>query len=234
MDKNNSGLKKSIKGYEFKNPDLLMQALTHSSFVYENNLPASASNERLEFLGDAILGMVSGSYLYNKFEKLTEGELSKTRAALVCEASLAHSARQINLGDYISLSKGEAYGGGRDKDSILSDALEAVIGAVYLDGGLEPARSFVEDLILQESQDFIADPKSALQEEIQKKSRIPIVYNIIKETGPPHQREFTSQVSHEEIILGKGTGKSKKEAERKAAEEALQRVFPDIKKAVVS
>jgi len=213
-------------GYVFTNLDILHQALTHSSFVYENNLGPEACNERLEFLGDAVLELLASDFLYSHCPKLTEGELSKVRAGVVCEASLASYARRLGLGVYLRLGRGEAAGGGGEKDSILSDALEAIIGAIYLDGGLEAARVFVADLLVQPmGQAPIADPKSSLQEKVQKASRDPLVYAIIEETGPAHQKKFTATVSHCEKVLGIGAGKSKKEAERQAAIEALEGNF---------
>jgi len=213
-------------GYVFTDLDRLRQALTHSSFVYENNLGPEASNERLEFLGDAVLELLVSDFLFNHYPRLTEGELSKVRAGIVCETSLASHGRRLGLGVYLRLGRGEAAGGGAEKDSILSDALEAVIGAVYLDGGLEAARTFVADLLVRPlGQAPIADPKSSLQEKVQKKSRDPLVYTIVEETGPAHQKKFTSTVSHGGRVLGIGVGKSKKDAERQAAIEALEGNF---------
>ena len=213
-------------GYVFTEPEKLIQALTHSSFVYENNLPTTESNERLEFLGDAVLEILISDLLYNRYPDLTEGELSKRRAGLVCESSLAAYARELGLGSHLRLSKGEFYSGGADKDSILSNAFEAIIGAIYVDGGIEAAKEFVEGLYTKNSiiqnYSYISDPKSRLQEMIQKESRIPLVYTIIKECGPAHQKEFTVTVSHNGRVLGTGTGKSKKEAERNAADQALK------------
>ena len=211
-------------GYSFKNPDLLKQALTHSSYVYENNLGAKASNERLEFLGDAVLELLTSELLYINYPNRSEGELSKMRANLVCEPGLAFHAREIGIGDALFLGRGEMASDGADKDSILSDALEAIIGAIYIDGGLEPARLFVENLIKNDNADVvraISDPKSDLQEKIQKVSQVPIIYKIIEETGPAHLKKFTAAVYHDGRELGTGTGKSKKDAERMAASNAL-------------
>jgi len=212
--------------YVFTDLSLLRQALTHSSFVFENNLGAKASNERLEFLGDAVLELLISDFLYRRYPNRTEGELSKSRAGLVCEESLAAYARSLVLGKHLRLGRGEVSGGGADKNSILSDAFEALIGAIYLDGGLEAARSFVEGLALDQTwvDEQLLDPKSSLQEEIQKTSRIPLVYTITKEIGPAHQKEFTAAVSHEGCVLGSGIGKSKKDAECQAAKEALHRI----------
>ena len=210
--------------YVFKNPSLLEQALTHSSFVHENSLETKASNERLEFLGDAVLELLTSDMLYRQYPGQTEGELSKRRANMVCEPSLASHARKLGLGALLKLGRGEASCDGAEKDSILSDAMEAIIGAVYLDGGFESARTFVLELFKNDDlsqEEIIADPKSDLQEELQKTSRIPLEYAIIKESGPAHQKKFTATVSHEGRILGTGVGKSKKDAERSAASKAL-------------
>lgn len=215
-----------LLGYVFKDPSLLEQALTHSSFVYENNLGVKASNERLEFLGDAVLELLISDLLYARYPDQLEGELSKARANLVCEPMLASHARKLELGNRLNLGRGETAGGGADKDSILSDALEAIIGAIYLDGGLESARSFCYKLYENHENvnRFISDPKSHLQEIFQQKSRVSLEYAIIKEAGPAHQREFTAAVSHNGCVLGIGVGKSKKDAERNAATKALSTV----------
>ncbi|MCL2400382.1 MAG: ribonuclease III [Defluviitaleaceae bacterium] len=223
-----------ILGYSFNDPTQLLQALTHRSFIYENHLSIGDSNERLEFLGDAVLELLSSDILYNRYSELSEGELSRIRACIVCEQNLASHARQIGLGDHIRLGRGEAFGGGADKDSILSDALEAVIGAMYLDGGINSAFTFVEGLFFEQStydkvvkqttKKIIPDPKSTLQEKVQKLSPIPLTYNIIKDEGPQHCKKFTVTVSFEGQILGTGIGKTKKEAGRNAAAKALSDV----------
>jgi len=214
-------------GYVFSDAGKLRQALTHSSFVYENDLGAESSNERLEFLGDAVLELLASEYLFKKYIKLTEGELSKRRATLVCETTLSNHARRLGLGNYLRLGRGETTSGGADKDSILSDALEAIIGAIYLDGGIKKAQAFVVSHLLEADvsvmvQSPILDPKSTLQEKIQKFSREPLVYETTDETGPAHQKLFTVRVIHEGKILGTGSGKSKKEAEQEAAGIALK------------
>lgn len=213
-------------GYVFKNLRLLQQALTHSSFVFEKGLSGNASNQRLEFLGDAVLELITSDILYENRPNLSEGELSKARANLVCEPSLAAQARKLGLGVHLILGRGEAAGGGANKDSILADALEAVIGAIYLDGGIDAAYKFVKGLHMDESVNWISisDPKSSLQEKIQKWSREPLVYEIIEEKGPAHEKEFVSTVSHEGRVLGRGAGKSKKESERGAALVALEKI----------
>ena len=221
----------SILGYVFTDLERVKQALTHSSFVYEYNLGTKASNQCLEFLGDAVLGLLVSDLLYNYYPSLSEGELSKARAKLICEPSLAMHAPRLDLGKHLLLSHAESAGGGAEKDSILSDAMEAIIGAIYLDGGLESARTFVNSLFEEDAKKTlthsagrasITDPKSRLQEKFQKASRVALVYEIIGETGPAHKKEFTATVSHKGWILGTGTGKSKKEAECIAATEALK------------
>jgi len=222
-----------VLGYSFVQPERLQQALTHKSYAYEYKIGWEASNERLEFLGDAVLELLISGLLYERLPEHTEGELSKARAALVCEASLSAYAKQLGLGEFLRLGRGEVTSGGAEKGSILSDALEAVIGAIYLDGGFEPARAFVTALFDDKLDEYkrrprggvdISDPKSSLQETIQKHSRVPLVYSIISETGPAHQREFTISVSHLDQILGTGVGKSKKDAERQAAFRALEKI----------
>ena len=220
-----------LGGYVFGEPGLLRQALTHSSFVYENSRSGEISNERLEFLGDAVLELLISEMLYKRFPRLSEGKLSKARASLVCESSLSVHARRLGLGELVRLGRGETANGGTEKDSILSDVLEAIIGAMYLDGGIEEARRFVAGMFDEqlniariESSGPISDPKSSLQEIIQKRSRTPLVYTIIREEGPAHLKEFTITVSHEGRTLGTGYGNKKKDAERQAAQEALKRI----------
>lgn len=227
-----------LVSYVFKNQRLLEQALTHSSFVFERKLGQNASNQRLEFLGDAVLELLVSDLLYKSYPKLSEGELSKCRANIVCEPSLAGYARRLGLGKYLRLSRGEAASGGAEKDSILCDAFEALIGAIFLDAqesakgtgidyaGLEAARKFLENLMGDNfiKSETIPDPKSDLQESLQKKSRIPVIYTLINECGPAHKKEFTVEVSHKGRILGRGTGKSKKDAESNAAIEAIKKL----------
>jgi ribonuclease-3 len=206
----------------FNSPDLLRQALTHSSYTHEK-LQAE-SNERLEFLGDAVLELAISDLLYTRFPKLTEGELTKRRAALVCEPSLAALARQLDVGDHLMLGHGEKMTGGQNRDSLLSDAMEAIIGAVYMDSAFDTAKAFIQRLfapLVEKSEKFV-DPKTDLQEIIQRTSREPLVYAIVDEDGPPHHKVFTATVSHEGRELGRGTGRSKKEAEQSAAGMALK------------
>lgn len=213
-------------GYDFKRTALLRQAVTHSSFVHEQGLKTDESNERLEFLGDAVLELCVSDLLYHRYPQLTEGQLTQRRSKLVCESTLAAIARYLKLGDYLLLGQGEAREKGREKDSILSDALESVFGAVYLDGGIDAVRNIVFRIfgsIAEKAAKQDKDSKSALQEILQKISRETATYDIIEESGPPHLREFTAVVYHKGKILGKGKGKSKKEAEQSAASVALDR-----------
>lgn len=211
-------------GYTFRNTALLKQALTHSSYAHEQGLGA-ACNERLEFLGDATLELVISDELYRQNAQLSEGELTKRRAALVCEPSLAGAARKVSLGTFLLLGRGEDLSGGRERDALLADAAEAVFGAVYLDGGYEQARGVILRF-LKPSADTeapsTADYKTALQEILHKNSQEPIQYIIIHETGPAHRKEFTASVSHGDRVLGTGTGRSKKEAEQNAADAAIR------------
>jgi len=211
-------------GYDFKRAALLRQAVTHMSFVHEQGLSADESNERLEFLGDAVLELCISDFLYHRYANLAEGQLTQRRANLVCEATLAKIARKLKLGDYLLLGQGEAREKGREKESILSDALESVFGAIYLDGGLDAVRNIIFSLftpIAEKSVKQEKDSKSTLQEILQKNSKETAVYTIIDESGPSHQRQFIAQASHLGKILGKGKGKSKKEAEQSAAKNAL-------------
>jgi ribonuclease-3 len=185
---------------------------------------ALGCNERLEFLGDAVLELTISDLLYTRYPDLPEGELTKRRAALVCEPTLAKLARGLNLSDFLRLGHGEALSGGHNRASLLSDAMEAIYGALYLDGGLENAREFIHAQFIPIIEDvmFTIDCKTTLQEIIQRTSREPLVYTIVEESGPPHKKAFKAEVSHEGRKLGEGTGKSKKEAEQNAAMEALK------------
>jgi len=214
-------------GYDFKRNALLRQAVTHTSFVHEQGLNQDESNERLEFLGDAVLELCISDFLYHRFPDLTEGELTQRRARLVCEETLAKVARALQLGDYLLLGQGEAREKGREKDSILSDALESVFGALYLDGGLDAVQNIVVRLfsfIADDAKKLGKDHKTTLQEVLQKNSRETAVYKIISEEGPAHKKIFTAEVSHQGKALGDGVGGSKKEAEQKAAAVALLRL----------
>ena len=212
-------------GYEFKNKDLLTTALTHSSFANEAK-GGIKYNERLEFLGDSVLGIVVSNYIYLHCPDLPEGKLTKLRASLVCEKSLYVYAKQIELGKHIRLSKGEKRSGGDDRPSILSDAFEALIAAIYLDGGIVPARNFIFRFVIPDIKSSkpkkFKDYKTALQEIIQKNPEEKLTYVLVKETGPDHDKHFVVEVHLNSNVIGKGGGRSKKEAEQQAAREALE------------
>ena len=217
-------LEESIK-YQFKNKKLLTEALSHSSYANENKR-SRRSNERLEFLGDSVLSIVVSQYLFEHFSHLPEGELTKIRASLVCEKSLHVFAQRINLGKHLLLGRGEENSGGRERASILADAFEALIAAIFLDGGLEAARTHIlrfipEDLDAQKSTAF-NDYKTILQEVIQQNPEEKVEYVIADQTGPDHNKAFTVNVCLNSNVIGVGVGRSKKEAEQMAAKEALK------------
>ncbi|MBR6510255.1 MAG: ribonuclease III [Clostridia bacterium] len=211
-------------GYTFKNPNLLLNALTHSSYANETRNGIS-SNERLEFLGDSVLSVIVSDYIFKEFSKIPEGELTKLRASLVCEKSLCGFSRELNLGKYLKLGKGEDKGGGRERDSILADAFEAVLAAIYLDGGMEEARRHVMRFILPELEqtddEVFKDYKTALQEIIQRNPEESVTYTLKGESGPDHDKVFEVQVHLNSNVIGEGKGKSKKRAEQMAAKQAL-------------
>lgn len=215
-------------GYRFKNSTYLERALTHSSYNKEKNTK-HMDNERLEFLGDAFFDAIIGVELYHKMGQVTEGKLTKTRALVVCEQSLARVGRRLGVGQFINMGHGEESAGGREKDSILADAMEAIIGALYLDGGYEAAQKFVVETfadIIDEavSGKLFSDYKSEVQELLQKKGKnVNITYEIDREEGPAHDKTFFVHLECNGQNLGCGSGKSKKEAEQNAAREALQR-----------
>lgn len=211
--------------HTFARPALLIEALTHPSFTNENPM-RKESNQRLEFLGDAVLGLVVTQYLFQTFPDWPEGELTKLRAAVVCEPTLAKRSRSLGVGAWLRLGRGESATGGRDRDSILADAFEALVGAIYLDAGLEQARRF----ILRELEPEVAtaregrhriDYKTRLQEHLQRHSPEYPIYRLLSEEGPDHQKRFLVAVIHREKMMGQGWGRSKKEAEQEAAREAL-------------
>ena len=212
--------------YEFKNKEYILEALTHSSYSNENkNYPF---NERLEFLGDSVLSIVISDYLFKKETKLPEGELTKIRANIVCEESLSEVSKDIHLGKYMLLGKGEEATGGRERISILADALEAVIAAIYLDGGLDKAREFIltyMDKIINDSikGKIFRDYKTCLQEVLQSNGENNIWYKLIEEKGPDHNKRFVMEVGINDTVLGVGEGKSKKDAEQVAAKCALDK-----------
>lgn len=212
---------------EMEDMYLLNTALTHTSYAHESKeTPKPPHSERLEFLGDSVLGLVVSTYMYKRFPKMDEGELTKLRAHLVCEASLAKYAREINLGEYILLGKGELISGGSDRASILADAFESVIGAYYLDQGLEKVNNYIlqlmkEELIVMAKHGMCLDFKTRLQETVQKEGIVDIAYCLIAAKGPDHDKIFETAVTVNGDIIGSGVGKSKKEAEQNAAKEAL-------------
>ena len=213
-------------GYVFQDKSLLRQALIHSSYVNEHHMSRLECNERLEFLGDSVLSIVVSQYLFLHFTHLPEGELTKIRASLVCEKSLHEFAKQIRLGDFILLGKGEENTGGRERPSILADAFEAVIAAIYLDGGIDAATTYVlgfvpEDIDSRKSSAF-NDYKTVLQEIIQKNPEEKVEYHLAGQSGPDHNKAFKVQVCLNSNVIGTGVGKSKKEAEQMAAKEALE------------
>ena len=210
-------------GYNFKNKDLLKKALTHTSYAYENKLE---SNEKLEFLGDSILEFVSSRYLYEKYPELKEGEMTKVRATVVCEESLYKIAKMHNFGDFLYLGKSEQKTGGKNRPAILADSVEAVIAAMYLDGGLEPVNKFIIENLKDEIEVATKhvgdkDYKTVLQEKLQANGEVKIEYEIVSETGPDHDKLFKAQVKCNGEILASGEGKSKKEAHMSAAKKAL-------------
>ena len=213
-------------GYQFKNPALLNEALTHSSYANEHKSQHIKYNERLEFLGDSVLSIVVSDYIYKNCPELPEGELTKLRASLVCEKSLYEFAKKIDLGKYLILSKGERNNGGADRPSILSDAFEALIAAIYIDGGIESASkhilNFVIPAIKNSKKKKINDYKTTLQEIIQKNPGEKLEYVLVKESGPDHNKHFIVEVHLNSNVIGKGGGRSKKEAEQQAAREALE------------
>lgn len=210
-------------GYSFHDKKLLKQALTHSSFMNEQKINKTADYERLEFLGDAVLELVSSDFLFHEYKTLPEGELTKLRASMVCEPALAFCAKDIELGEFILLGKGEELTGGRNRASITSDVMEAVIGAIYLDGGMDEAKKFINRFVLSdlENKQLFYDSKSHLQEFVQGTLKKDIHYDLLEESGPEHNKTFVVEVIMEEQSLGKGLGRTKKAAEQQAAYEAL-------------
>ena len=212
----------SVIGYQFKEEGLLTQALTHSSYANEKHMKKGSDNERLEFLGDAVLEIVSSEFLFQKYPDLPEGELTKLRASLVCEPTLAFCTEPLHLGDYLLLGKGEDMTGGRTRKSILSDALEAVIGAIYLDGGFASAKEFISKYILTDTEhkQLFYDSKTILQELIQGRHE-QLSYELIEESGPDHDKQFTVAVLVDGERVSVGEGHTKKAAEQQAAYQAL-------------
>ena len=216
-------------GYRFRNISLLQNALAHSSYANERWHNSLLSNERLEFLGDSVLCMLVAEYLYRNFPDRPEGELTRMRADMVCETTLAAAANRIGLGEHLLLGHGEQRFGGRQRDSILADAMESVIAAAFLDGGLEAAKGIVQRFILVEvpvKKLHNADYKTQLQELVQQKKNQVLSYVLVGESGPDHDKQFTVEVSLNGAVVGQGTGSSKKRAEQQAACAAIERLFP--------
>ena len=217
-------------GYRFRNIALLQNALTHSSHANERWHNSLMSNERLEFLGDSILGMVVAEYLYRNFPDRPEGDLTRMRADMVCETSLAAIANQLELGKHLLLGRGEEQGGGRGRASILADAVESVIAACFLDGGMEAARGFIQRFVLTNvpvKKLHNVDYKTVLQELVQQKKNQVLSYALVGESGPDHDKQFQVEVSLNGKPVGMGSGSSKKRAEQDAAHSAIQALFPD-------
>ena len=219
-------------GYRFRNITLLQNALTHSSYANERWHDSLMSNERLEFLGDSILGMVVAEYLYRNFPDRPEGELTRMRADMVCEQSLADVANKLGLGAHLLLGHGEEAGGGRARPSILADAVESVIAASFLDGGMEAAAGIIRRFILTNvpvTRLHNKDYKTGLQELVQQKKNQVLSYALVGESGPDHDKSFQVEVSLNGKVVGKGTGSSKKRAEQDAARCAMATLFPEQK-----
>lgn len=212
-------------GYEFRDMELLRIALTHSSYANEKHWDYNKNNERLEFLGDAVLEVLSSDFIFKNNPTMTEGKMTKLRASLVCEMSLASAAREISIGEYLYLGKGELVTGGAKRDSILSDAFEALIGAMYLDGGMEPAKKFVERYVMSdmEKKQLFYDSKTVLQEIVQgrKEKNTKITYPVIEESGPDHDKHFVVRCEVNGTGYGTGQGHTKKAAEQEAAYETI-------------
>ena len=209
-------------GYQFQQEGLLRQALTHSSYANEHRMKKLSDNERLEFLGDAVLEIVTSDFLYHEHTDVPEGELTRVRASIVCEQTLAFCTRALNLGDYLFLGKGEDQTGGRKRKSILSDAFEAIIGAIYLDAGFANAKEFIHKYILTdiEHKQLFYDSKTILQEVVQGEHE-QLTYVLTDESGPDHNKSFTVRACIGERVIGSGTGHTKKAAEQEAAYQAL-------------
>lgn len=222
----------NIIGVDFDNIDLLDNALTHTSYANQYNLTYNHHNERLEFLGDAVLSIVVSEYLYKKYKNKPEGKLTKIRAGVVCESSLAEVARRLGVNQYLRIGKGEELSGGREKDSLIADACEAIIAAIYLDKGIEIAREFIINNLSTKIEatgkgKSYNDYKTRLQEYIQKGTVAVIKYMVVSESGPDHDKRFETEVNINEKCYGRGSGKSKKEAEQNAAKAALSSLGVD-------
>lgn len=210
-------------GYRYKNKELIKEALTHSSFANEQKINKSNDYERLEFLGDAVLELVSSEFLFKTHPDMPEGKLTRTRASMVCEPALAFCAKDLELNQYIRLGKGEELTGGRNRDSIISDVMEAVIGSLYLDGGFKVAHDFIHKFILSDLEDKILfyDAKTVLQEMIQETPHKSLTYELLREEGPDHNKCFWVEAYVNGVSVSKGSGRTKKAAEQQAAYEAI-------------
>ena len=220
----------AVIGYKFRNISLLQNALTHSSYANERWHNSLLSNERLEFLGDSVLGMLVAEYLYRNFPNRPEGELTRMRADMVCEQTLAAAANRIGLGVHLLLGHGEEQGGGRTRNSILADAMESVIAASFLDGGMEAALQIVRTFIFVEvpvTKLHNADYKTQLQEMVQQKKNQTLAYELVGQSGPDHDKRFDVEVSLNGVVVGFGSGSSKKRAEQDAARAAIEKLFPE-------
>ena len=221
-----SELEKKLN-YTFRNPRLLDEALRHSSYANEHRCDGMGSNERLEFLGDSVLGFVTAEFLFTQHPDMPEGDLTRIRAALVCEESLHEVACKLSLGQYLQLGRGEESGGGRDRTSILADAMEAVFAAVYLDGGIEAASQLIHRCLLEAEREEVVeerrrDYKTALQERVQRQADQVLTYQMVGESGPDHAKIFQTEVCLNGTPIGRGSGHSKKESEQAAAKAALE------------
>lgn len=228
MDQKLKQLEEKI-GYAFHDRSLLKKAMMHSSYINEKQLPKHECNERLEFLGDAVLELVSSEFLFHAHPGMPEGELTKTRASMVCEPSLAFCARELKLGEYLLLGKGEDATGGRQRDSVTSDAMEALIGAIYLDGGFANAKEFIHRFVLNdlEHRKLFFDSKTILQEIVQAHFREHIQYELVNEEGPDHNKSFEVAVYIGRDCLGTGKGRTKKAAEQEAAYRSILKLHQE-------
>lgn len=228
MDQKLKQLEEKI-GYAFHDRSLLKKAMMHSSYINEKQLPKHECNERLEFLGDAVLELVSSEFLFHAHPDMPEGELTKTRASMVCEPSLVFCARELKLGEYLLLGKGEDATGGRQRDSVTSDAMEALIGAIYLDGGFANAKEFIHRFVLNdlEHRKLFFDSKTILQEIVQAHFREHIQYELVNEEGPDHNKSFEVAVYIGRDCLGTGKGRTKKAAEQEAAYRSILKLHQE-------
>ena len=221
-------------GYSFKDSSLLTLAMSHSSYANEKHLSKLGCNERLEFLGDAVLEIVSSDFLFHRFPDMPEGDLTKTRASMVCEPTLAYCAEQIDLGSYLLLGKGEGATGGRTRNSVVSDAMEALIGAIYLDGGFTSAKEFILNFVLNdmEHKKLFYDSKTILQEIVQARGTELLSYELLEETGPDHNKTFQVAALIGSQEISRGFGRTKKAAEQRAAYQAILKLKAEENKGV--